>query len=449
MLYAFLAWSIPFLLLLALLGCMLRAFQAVRVTFHTVSRSPEKHRSQTRLQVSGPTITAITTASARGNLRSDRLRNISSTSMFRSAAVSHKASQETGQVFAKWQPLASATPPGTEPLKGPMASDTTNGNRHLIPGSGNAQKFQPLKAIGTTGQAEKPKEQVSGFKRTASGLAKALGGHNAFEESNTFQVSSKDKAAVTGKKISPAKGVMPGVFFDENDFDSDIDLDIEDPAMKGTVSYPQLPSVSRSVSDPSRRSPPFNASTPAKKIGSLSKSGSPKKVKLAQTPGSSMPLQWSSSPVEQQQMRRQAVPLKDRTNEALRNERRNSADEAKVVDGARHPAKRRALPWQKEEEKNISATPVSGKSQNSLLWNTTASALKERQKQLRDKGKEAKARDDADTNGTGVKQRTSKSGVSRVFLSDEQQHVLDLVINQKKSVFYTGSAGMRCSIYCT
>ena len=369
--------------------------------------------------------------------------------MFNQAVVDHKASQETGQVFAKWRPQATASSPRTELLRKPLASNVTNDNRHLSPGSGNAQKFQPPKAVGAIGRAEKQNEQVSGFKRTASGLAKALGGQNAFEESHSYQEGSKEKNAVTGKKVSPAKGVMPGVFFDENDFDSDIDLDIEDPAMKGIVSYPQLPSVSRSVSDPSRHSPSFNVSTPSKKVGSLLKSGSPKKVKLAQTPASSMPLPWSSSPVEQHQMLKQAVPLKDRTNEALRNDRINSANESKVVDGTGRPAKRRALPWQNMEENTISATPVSRKSQNSLPWNTTASALKERQKQLRDRGKEAKARDEADTDGTGEKQRISKGGVSRVFLSDEQQHVLDLVINQKKSVFYTGSAGMKHQIFWT
>lgn len=427
---------------------MLRAFQAVRATIQTVSRSPEKHHFRTRSKASGTT-TTITRASARGTLRSDRPRNISSTSMFSQAVDCHKASQGTGQVFAKWRPQASTSPPRTESLKKSVATNVANGNRHLSPGSGNAQKFQPSKAVGAIDRTEKPNEQVSGFKRTASGLAKALGGQDAFEESNSFQVSSKEKATVAGNKMSPAKGVMPGVFFDENDFDSDIDLDIEDPAIKGTVSYPQLPSVSRSVSDPSRHSPSFNASTPAKKVGSLLKSGSPKKTNLAQPPNSSMPLPWSSSPVEQQQMRKQAVPLKDRTNEIFRNERRNSADDPKAVGDTGRPAKRRALPWQNEEEKPISATPVSRKSQNSLPWNTTASALKERQKQLRDKGKEAKARDEADADGIGVKQRTSKGGVSRVFLSDEQQHVLELVINQKKSVFYTGSAGMKYQIYCT
>ncbi len=35
---------------------------------------------------------------------------------------------------------------------------------------------------------------------------------------------------------------LASALFDENDFDSDIDLDVEDPATKGTVTYPNLPS---------------------------------------------------------------------------------------------------------------------------------------------------------------------------------------------------------------
>ena len=154
-----------------------------------------------------------------------------------------------------------------------------------------------------------------------------------------------------------------------------------------------------------------------------------------------MPLPWSSSPVEQQQMRKQAVPLKDRTNQAAQYESKKLSDEENGNSDLGRPTKRRTLPWQNEEEKEAASTPMPKKSQNSLPWNTTASALKERQKQLRDKGKEVKARDEAENNNATMKQRMGKGAVSRVFLSDEQQHVLDLVINQKKSVFYTGSAG--------
>ena len=420
---------------------MLRAFRAVRATLHSETPPFGNQHLLTRLHV--PIITdttAIPSAGARAVLSSSQTRFISSSRMLKRAVDYHEASQGTGQVFAKWKSQPGSTPPLAESLKTSASSSVIANNRPLSAGTGNAQKFQPLKSMGTVDRIDKSNEQASGLKRTASGLAKVLGGQNAFEEPLHHCLNSKGSPTVTGKYHSPAKGVMPGVFFDENDFDSDIDLDIEDPAMKGTVSYPQLPAASRSVSTPNRHSPTSKPS-PSRKVGSLLKSGSPKKLKSAQTPGSSMPLPWSSSPVEQQQIQRQAVPLKDRTNQAIQHERKESNDEKKGDSDLRRPAKRRALPWQNEEEKEISSTPIQKKAQNSLPWNTTASALKERQKQLRDKGKEVKARDEAENNNATLKQRTTKGAVSRVFLSDEQQHVLDLVINQKKSVFYTGSAG--------
>ena len=40
--------------------------------------------------------------------------------------------------------------------------------------------------------------------------------------------------------------------------------------------------------------------------------------------------------------------------------------------------------------------------------------------------------------------RKKKNVIAKMFLSDEQKNVLDLVIAHKKSVFFTGSAGMWC-----
>ena len=421
---------------------MLRVLRAARAIFHTVSPLSEKQHFWTRLHLRNTTDTNITTSFARGNFEFDQTRYISSSSMLKRAVDYHEASHGTGQVFAKWRSQSGSTPPLAESPKKPAISNVTASNRPLSVGTGNAQKFQPLKPTGTVSRTDRPNEQVGGLKRTASGLAKALGSQNVFEESSYLHFNKQDSPISSGTKRSPAKGVMPGVFFDENDFDSDIDLDIEDPAMKGTVSYPQLPSDARSVSTPIRLSPSFSASPTSRKVGTLLKGGSPKKLKSARTPGSSMPLPWSSSPVDQQQyMRRQSVPLKDRTNQAAQHERKSLNHEKRDIYDVERPVKRRALPWQRDEEKEVFATPMPKKSQNSLPWNTTASALKERQKQLRDKGKEVKAQDGVENNDTALKQRMAKGAVSRVFLSDEQQHVLDLVINQKKSVFYTGSAG--------
>jgi ATP-dependent DNA helicase PIF1 len=39
-----------------------------------------------------------------------------------------------------------------------------------------------------------------------------------------------------------------------------------------------------------------------------------------------------------------------------------------------------------------------------------------------------------------IEQR-KKDTVHRIFLSEEQKHILNLVVNEGKSVFFTGSAG--------
>lgn len=42
---------------------------------------------------------------------------------------------------------------------------------------------------------------------------------------------------------------------------------------------------------------------------------------------------------------------------------------------------------------------------------------------------------------SGASLSSKGKALGKVFLTDEQKHVADLVINEKKSVFFTGSAG--------
>jgi ATP-dependent DNA helicase PIF1 len=87
----------------------------------------------------------------------------------------------------------------------------------------------------------------------------------------------------------------------------------------------------------------------------------------------------------------------------------------------------------------VTATP---KPKAAYAWNTTASALKLQQKNFREQNK--KAAKENDTSVDDLKQavnKRKKNAVARIFLSEEQQHVLSLVTEHKKSVFFTGSAG--------
>ena len=91
----------------------------------------------------------------------------------------------------------------------------------------------------------------------------------------------------------------------------------------------------------------------------------------------------------------------------------------------------------------VNATPQSKSTQPVHFWDKTASAVKEQQKNLRAQNKKL----DAAAEGSSGVSKKKKSEVNRIFLSDEQQHVLDLVTEHKKNVFFTGSAGKRFKVY--
>ena len=126
----------------------------------------------------------------------------------------------------------------------------------------------------------------------------------------------------------------------------------------------------------------------------------------------------------------------------------------KVLDAYQQGMLRRGVPdWVVEkavEGKKRKIEKVSGKAHTPLPkdkanspypWNTTASAVKEEQKRLR-QGHKKLVKDQSEK--STVKKR--RETVAKVFLSDEQRSVLNLVAEQKKSVFFTGSAGTGKSV---
>jgi ATP-dependent DNA helicase PIF1 len=75
-------------------------------------------------------------------------------------------------------------------------------------------------------------------------------------------------------------------------------------------------------------------------------------------------------------------------------------------------------------------------------WEKTASAIKEEQKKLRRANKNAMKTNSKEQTGE-VRTITSskKKQVSAIFLSEEQKRIMNLVVDQGRSVFFTGSAG--------
>lgn len=316
-------------------------------------------------------------------------------------------------------------------------------------------------------------------KRTSSGLIKTVGGGI----DDFGDMASLTRAPTNSHKL-PAKGStdINDLFFNENDFDSDIDLDIEDPVSKNSVRYPKLPSSNpghKPVTYPSIQTSQFHSLSPAK-----ASHVTPADLHEP-APPSSVPLPWSSSPPEHKNTPpRNTFAAYTYTNDNVQRARAaqvpGSLTEATAhttltrydppAPPVNRPSKRRTLPWLETQESypstttassithsNLSSrrtqstsltTPSRGNSEAPLYsWNTTASALKEQQKQLRKMNKKVSMEMEGTEEAKALAMGKIKNGrVSRPCLSGEQRQVLDLVVDQGQSVFFTGSAGTGKSV---
>lgn len=221
------------------------------------------------------------------------------------------------------------------------------------------------------------------------------------------------------------------VYFDENDFDDDDALDLNDAVTNqstSSIKYPTLPLPT-----------PESHATPSTK--------------------SSQPIPWSSSPSDHQRQppsRPSVPPFRDEqpaqiTYPPLPNEPK--------------PSKRRTIPWRDQHEEEEAGTdklpqskpvkqrnhatkaaPTSKeKSDSPFPWNKTASAVKEEQKRIR-QGHRKLVKDHEPEEKSKPTRTKALHKVPRVFLSDEQKKIFNLVTEERKSVFFTGSAGTGKSV---
>lgn len=97
-----------------------------------------------------------------------------------------------------------------------------------------------------------------------------------------------------------------------------------------------------------------------------------------------------------------------------------------------------------------SKTPLQKEKLTDFVFNTTASALKAKEKAFREHQKSYKSEKQAELNQEQmkniVKSTTANPRIAPIFLSDEQKKVLALVRDQNQSVFFTGSAGTGKSV---
>ncbi|GAB1733652.1 hypothetical protein NU195Hw_g6726t1 [Hortaea werneckii] len=354
--------------------------------------------------------------------------------MLRGAVQKHE--QETVRAQRGAQEFFKSSPPE-------MASQ-----QRTAPHPGNRSPLKPASASVVNGRGSgmgmfAPRSSTGGVKRMASGLAKLDG---TWEDGPGSSAHQPITIGASTEQVS----------FDENDFDSDIDLDVEEPR--------PAPEPTKLPQQKSMAAPPKPAQYPSldrdATIGSVDSgysSNAPHKKASPQMspPKSSAELPWSSSPTEHFEPTQSVASIRQFAYGGPTTQARQN--------GASQPtaAKRRKLPWQDEQEstqaavpttqptkqrRNVESTPVSKESKKSTFpWNTTASAVKEQQKKFKEENRKAIKKNEG-TEESLSKAKSTKSKIARVFLSEEQQHVLALVTEDKRSVFFTGSAGTGKSV---
>ena len=249
--------------------------------------------------------------------------------------------------------------------------------------------------------------------------------------------SNKEIVDLTQPSFNMGGGIVgklhDAVYFDENDFIDDADLNLDD----DSIPVGSGVEVSTGI------------------IGLSTQKSLP----------SSVPIPWSSSPLQH----------KTAPSTTLATREDISTDKADTAGAAIRAVKRRKLPWldpddsQSQSNSQSSRLPPSsgverrtGSSAFTPLlqdkrdtphpWNKTASALKQEQKKHRHQASLGKrisqAADDATEESSAIKnvRKKDKEEVSRIFLSEEQKKVFSLVVEEQKSVFFTGSAGTGKSV---
>jgi ATP-dependent DNA helicase PIF1 len=264
----------------------------------------------------------------------------------------------------------------------------------------------------------------TGLKRNSSGLVKALSTEHAFD----------DPFYPTLPKQFQQSRSQPSLATELQGFDEDYEQDLEEillePIKYPPVTYPDLQQSGRSRENVATKS----AVQPAKEnvidlTGSFSESPEVKKNGIPSSSTGVALGPWSSSPVEHL----------SRPNAFDRFRHDTTADDA---NGKPKPKKRRVLPWSPEENE-----PENPPAKNSTLaWDFTHSAVKQQQRIVRDATKKRVKTTDTDDGRALAMAKKKKSTPYQIFLSDEQQAILNMVVDGKKSVFFTGSAGTGKSV---
>ncbi|PHH84384.1 hypothetical protein CDD83_2022 [Cordyceps sp. RAO-2017] len=247
-----------------------------------------------------------------------------------------------------------------------------------------------------------------------------------YGNSNPF----KREACVVDLTGPDAKAkVHEPVYFAEDDFsdDDNLDLDYEAPS-----ALPPLPPPPKPVALESMPPPPPPPPPPSQ----------------PETP----PIPWSSSPASHL-LPPNPQPVADESSARpglLKRE--SSGEDAPSEVPAQKRAKKRVLPasFRQDDAKMEDAPPSAGartSAPKSLgFWDTSASAIDEQKKLLKSQRGARPADFGKPPDGARESGPAAEAKPVAISLSSEQQHVLDLVVNKNASVFFTGPAGAGKSV---
>jgi ATP-dependent DNA helicase PIF1 len=369
--------------------------------------------------------------------------------MFNKAVQNHAVQSKTQQPIQKPLPSSRSNGlPGNWTISGTRAGSGLTNSSALRP-SGTS--------VANTGRLNYTEAPIAQKRKYNSGLERTLTNENSFSEQSAFPDLPPSGQSGT---------LQDAVYFDENDFDDDdFSLEFEQSTSKTT--------------------PPKYSGRPAKDHPTVQSS-------------SSVAFPWSQSPLEHltansgvHQPTNQAESPTDRISypSLPRPEDKSTAVSYPNIQSelrelnqdeelpAPRPTKRRALPWNKEKaepkdtspktytwQKNIKDrkiqvvkpekqskqaaesdyTPLPlDNNKSAYPWNVTATAVKDEQKALR---KQYKLSTKTEPPKEDAATANPKKKVAPVFLSEEQKKIVSMVVNQNKSVFFTGSAGTGKSV---
>jgi ATP-dependent DNA helicase PIF1 len=307
-----------------------------------------------------------------------------------------------------------------------------------------------------------------------SSLPRVLSRHDSFQDGPDLIDLIEDALPPT-RRTNP-NHPPPTIEFeiDENDFDDDENIDLDEdydlplsistqlnpnpnPPQKTLMGPPpsphELPGLQRSMLPSSGQgfpssAPTWSSSSPSHK---LTPPGVRKRRLEEFEKGQDVPKETIPRPVKRRTLPWVQKQAEKDAAEALEEEDDNDAEPGSLTSqivcfrcknkghaSSKCPEKGRGTAWD--------FTPLpKDRAEKHMPWNTTGSAVAEEKRRFKDKQK-ARKLDAAQLEAAGAHKSKTKKATAPVTLSQEQQRVLDLVVKQKKSVFFTGSAGTGKSV---